>query len=160
MYTYEKCQSYMLGRRRKKQVGLEWVALWLPSSFCVTRYWKKVKHGDGINDRRCFYICKQILVVALSAIFSYVYLFDIIFSVGLHSCHPIDHWPTYQAFFKRRYLGLRSKCWVYQSFKQGFIIKHWQVNSSWHFFFCLSFPFSAFSFWFVFNRASHDFFFF
>lgn len=57
--------------------------------------------GDGINDRRCFYICTQILVVALSAIFfSYVYLFDIIFSVGLHSCHPVDHWPTYQAFLK------------------------------------------------------------
>lgn len=72
--------------------------------FCVTkRYWKKSQRyiGDGINDRRCFYICTQILVVALSAIFfSYVYLFDIIFSVGLHSCHPVDHWPTYQAFLK------------------------------------------------------------
>lgn len=26
--------------------------------------------GDGINDRRCFCVCIQILVVALSAIFS------------------------------------------------------------------------------------------
>lgn len=33
----------------------------------------------------------KILVVAMCAIFSYVYLFDIIFSVGLHSCHPVDH---------------------------------------------------------------------
>lgn len=51
---------------------------------------------------RCFYICIQILVVALSAIFSYVYWFDIIFSVGLHSCHSIDHRPTYQAFFFKK----------------------------------------------------------
>lgn len=84
--------------------------------------------GDGINDGDVFYTCIQILVVALSAIFSYVYLFEIIFSVGLQSCHSVDHRPTYQAFLKRRYLGLWSKWWVYQSFKKGLIIKHWQVT--------------------------------
>lgn len=52
-----------------------------------------------------FIYVHKILVVALSAIFfSYVYLFDIIFSVGLQSCHSVDHRPTYQAFLKRRYL--------------------------------------------------------
>lgn len=38
----------------------------------------------GINYR-CFYICMQFLVVALSAIFSSVDWFDIISSVGLLS---------------------------------------------------------------------------
>lgn len=46
--------------------------------------------GMGINYR-CFYICMQFLVVALSAIFSSVYWFDIISSVGPLSCHPVDH---------------------------------------------------------------------
>lgn len=68
-------------------------------------------------DKWCFYILIQILVVALSAIFSYVYLFDIIFSVGLHSCHPVDHWPTYQAFLKD-VLSFWSKWWVYESLKK------------------------------------------
>lgn len=77
---------------------------------------------------RCFYICIQILVVALSAIFSYVYWFDIIFSVGLHSCHSIDHRPTYQAFFKKTLSGSVEQVCVYQSFDKELIIRYWQVT--------------------------------
>lgn len=72
MYTYEKCQSYML--EKKKQVGL-----FSKTGGAVTPVYiafvqqkgiekSQTYRGDGINDR-CFYICIQILVVAFECNF-------------------------------------------------------------------------------------------
>lgn len=61
--------------------------------------------GDGINDR-CFYIGIQIPVVALSAIFSYVYLFYISPVLG---CIAIIHLLIDQHIkrFSKTYLGFQ-----------------------------------------------------
>lgn len=129
MYTYEKCQSYMLEKKTNElDFSPKRVARVTPVCFCVTkRYWKSQMYtGDGINV--FIYVYKSWLLpwVQFLVMFTYLILSSVLGCIAVIQMVTDRH---IKHFWKRR-LGLWSGWRVYQSFNTKFDNKTLTGNTS------------------------------